>query len=601
MRMKLICKLTQLKSKTCKLNHQMFSFLCLVYMVNRDNEMLPVSVVKTHEDAHASVEDQNIEIDPPVVDERVERHVDAQVPMEEQNREARPPKDETINVSHVSEMVGLHDNAQEANEETNVEFDLPNGEIVQQQRHGESVIEVSNVHVNCTTVITQSGEKSSGRDGIDKIEETGSDGILKRRRIKKVHQILRSDRRNKGCYDPEVVSVGPYHHGKKKLQKAEKLKPLVAEMLVSRCTSHNMDEFRQKVLEKADDAISCYVDGSTDEYSKEEFAEMMLLDACLVLAFIEAPVYQDRSILNNLATCLGVQALHASGTDVFNLLENQIPFLVLETVMTLKYQGDLWIDVLDIFCERRMIFGVEDYTENAISREICEKNPLHLLEYFWLREHAFYQPNTTLKSRGTAGTSAKSRINKFIYSFRSVSELKSKGIHVRPSGVHSRKAVEFTSFFFFGLLKLPPLIFTPEWIIKCSNFVAYELGQNDRDNLPTMAYVNFMKLLINGPDDVKELRSKSILFTTFSSDKQVIERFNGIMITSVAEDFKLYDEVEEQIQMYYHSKLKAWIAELLHNHFTSPWTFIAFLAGTSLLVFTFPQTYFTMYPQRDRF
>ncbi|KAF7124184.1 hypothetical protein RHSIM_Rhsim12G0137800 [Rhododendron simsii] len=125
-------------------------------MINRDNEMLPMSVVDTHEDAHASVQDQNMEIDPPIVAKRVDMHVDAQVPMEEQNREAVPPKDETINVSHVSELVGLHDNAQEPNEETNVEFDLPNeialhiGEVVQQQGDAESVIEVSNVHANCT-------------------------------------------------------------------------------------------------------------------------------------------------------------------------------------------------------------------------------------------------------------------------------------------------------------------------------------------------------------------------------------------------------------------------------------------------------------------
>ncbi|KAF7126679.1 hypothetical protein RHSIM_Rhsim11G0021800 [Rhododendron simsii] len=122
-------------------------------MINRDNEMVPVSVVDTHEDAHASVEDQNMEIDPPIVAERVEMCVDAQLPMEYQNREAGPPKD----VSHVSEMVGLHDNPQEPNEETNVEFDLPNeialhtGEVVQQQGDAESVVEVSNVHANCTT------------------------------------------------------------------------------------------------------------------------------------------------------------------------------------------------------------------------------------------------------------------------------------------------------------------------------------------------------------------------------------------------------------------------------------------------------------------
>ncbi|KAF7154206.1 hypothetical protein RHSIM_Rhsim01G0178300 [Rhododendron simsii] len=86
-------------------------------MINRDNEMVPVSVVDTDEDAHASVEDQNMEIDPPIVAERVEMCVDAQLPMEYQNREAGPPK----------------------------------GEVVQQQGDAESVVEVSNVHANCTT------------------------------------------------------------------------------------------------------------------------------------------------------------------------------------------------------------------------------------------------------------------------------------------------------------------------------------------------------------------------------------------------------------------------------------------------------------------
>ncbi|KAF7137222.1 hypothetical protein RHSIM_Rhsim07G0186600 [Rhododendron simsii] len=447
--------------------------------------------------------------------------------------------------------------------------------------------EVSSNKIDEIEVITDSGEESSG-----------SDGILKRQ-IDKVHPILRSDKRSEGCYDPKVVSVGPYHHGNEKLQNAEKLKPWVAEMLVSR-SDHNMDDFRKKVLEKVPAARRCYVNGSTDKYSKEEFAEMMLLDACLVLAFIEAPVYEDRSILNELVTSLGMQALHASGTDIFDLLENQIPFLVLETVMSLKYQGNLWMDVLDIFCDTMMSFGVKDYTKSAKASEICKKKPLHLLEYFWLRERAFYQPNNTLKSQGTAGTSAEQSINKSICSFRSVSELKSKGIHVGPSGVHSTKAVEFTSFFFFGLLKLPLLVFTPKWIIKCSNFVAYELNQNDPNNLPTMAYVNFMKSLINCPDDVKELRSKSILFTTFSNDKQVVEHFNGILITSVAQNFKLYGEVEMQIQKHYHSKLKSSIAELLHNYFSSPWTFLAFLAATLLLIFTFLQFYYTRYPRRDR-
>lgn len=437
---------------------------------------------------------------------------------------------------------------------------------------------------------------SSSSNSFDKIEvvthcgeeSIGSDGCLKQRRIETVPLILRSDKRNEGCYDPRVVSVGPYHHGKQNLQKAENLKPRLAQRFVSHSHNH-MEEFRHKVWEKIDDARSSYVDGSTDKFSDEEFTEMMLLDACLVLAYIE----HDQRTLDEIVTCLGMQALSDSGIDIFFLLENQLPFLVLEIVMSLKFQGNEWMDVLDTFCDM-LSFGVEEYNNNAKASEICKKQPLHLIEYFWLRERAFNE--NTLKSRSsTARISAKQSINKFMCSY-SVSGLKRMGIYVRPTGIRSRKGVEFTSFFFFGVLKLPPLFFTPGWIVRRSNQVAYELGLNDRDNQPTIAYLNFMKLLINRPDDVKELCSKAILFTTFSSDEEVVEKFNGI-ITAPEKDFSIYDEVEEKIQMfYYHNKWKSWTAELQHNHFSSPWKFIGFLAATSLLFMTFLQTYFTMYP-----
>ncbi|KAF7149612.1 hypothetical protein RHSIM_Rhsim02G0209300 [Rhododendron simsii] len=85
-------------------------------MINRDNEMVPVSVVDTDEDAHASVEDQNMEIDPPI--------------------------DGGISC--------LHESAHEIDKEKNG-MHLVNNDMYQQQGDAESVVEVSNVHANCTT------------------------------------------------------------------------------------------------------------------------------------------------------------------------------------------------------------------------------------------------------------------------------------------------------------------------------------------------------------------------------------------------------------------------------------------------------------------
>ncbi|KAH7855962.1 hypothetical protein Vadar_031041 [Vaccinium darrowii] len=110
-----------------------------------------------------------------------------------------------------------------------------------------------------------------------------------------------------------------------------------------------------------------------------------------------------------------------------------------------------------------------------------------------------------------------------------------------------------------------------------------------------MAFVNFMKSLINTRDDVKELRARNILFSSYTSDEEVVQLFNNIP-TFGLEDFNIYDEVKHRIHEHYNNKVKTWFAELIHNYFSSPWTFIAFVAAAALIIMSFLQTYFTISP-----
>ncbi|XP_058185909.1 uncharacterized protein LOC131303134 [Rhododendron vialii] len=195
-------------------------------------------------------------------------------------------------------------------------------------------------------------------------------------------------------------------------------------------------------------------------------------------------------------------------------------------------------------------------------------------------------------------TSDEGRFWDLFYAFRSISELKSKGIQARRGSTDNQRDIKFrSSFFFFAVLEIPPLMLNPCFIIHNSNQIAYELTPNNPTNQPTMAYINFLKSLINSAEDVKELRANNILLSPCTSDEEVVDMINSIP-TIFEEDFTIYAKVKQSIQNHYDNKAKTWIAELIHNYFNSPWAFIAFFAASALIIMSFIQTYFTINPRK---
>ncbi|KAI8562824.1 hypothetical protein RHMOL_Rhmol03G0065200 [Rhododendron molle] len=436
---------------------------------------------------------------------------------------------------------------------------------------------------------------------IDPGMESSGSKLYPKRRIEKVPLTMRKDEKTKGYFDPRVVSIGPYHHGKEELQTVERIKPIIAQLFIS-SSGRRMDEFREHILEIVDDARSCYVDGSTDKYSDDEFAEMMLLDGLFACALIESitPGYGDQTIEDEIVKHLGKHALYLLPSDITSLLENQLPFQVLELLMILKSKNNKLTEMMDKFLDSLESRESQRQDKKELGTEfrwlldnksgIDKKQPLHYLEYIWLRH------NNLSQSDQTRGTLVNIGFSDFYYSFKSVSELKAKGIHARSGSVYTQRDFKFKSFFFFAVLEIPPLILNPQFIIHTSNQIAYEWTPNNPNNLPTMAYMNFMKSLINSVEDVKELRAKNILFSACTSDEEVVKMFNSISTFGV-EDFRIYDKVKRKIQHHYNNKARTWFAELIHKYFSSPWTFMAFIAAAVIVSMSFLQTYYTIFPR----
>ena len=139
-------------------------------------------------------------------------------------------------------------------------------------------------------VVQNPGDSSSGStcEWLNSIMNDGCNSVINQRarpKIQKVPEMLREIKSNEKCYDPLVVSIGPYHHGSPGLQLVEKHKfPMTRQSVME--SGKGIDVVYSKLVEVAGNARKCYAEGSTQEFDDEAFARMMFLDGCFILQFM---------------------------------------------------------------------------------------------------------------------------------------------------------------------------------------------------------------------------------------------------------------------------------------------------------------------------
>ncbi|KAM3288676.1 hypothetical protein P3S67_022106 [Capsicum chacoense] len=431
----------------------------------------------------------------------------------------------------------------------------------------------------------------------------GDIGSMQKPKIQKVPKMHREIEANVS-YDPLVVSIGPFHHGKPELQLTEKRKELLAIQFADQnstkerpegvlkwlpTTSVSIDVLYKKVKNIVPSVRECYDDEVIKKYSHEEFAQMMLLDGCFILQYFHCIVtgnYEELKMKSH-----DIAFIHR---DLF-LLENQLPFEVLQVLMSCKFKNNegmgmikkfissahtkptqphgfiqsinkFFLDICKVMKFFRKICGGE---ESSLTKQESMKSllPAHLLEL--LKTHlidpkAFSEGGCYLTGEWC--------------SYSSAIELRRAGIHFRPGKSHRLSDVKFTSFHCSGQLTLPPITIDDSTKSEFLNLVAYEACPNTPDDFAFTSYLSFVDSLVDQPEDVKELRSKGILLNFLGSDQEVADLFNEIARDLVPNPHA-YVDVKAKIENHYNNKGKIWIAERKNTHFNTPWTVVAFIAA----------------------
>jgi hypothetical protein len=151
-------------------------------------------------------------------------------------------------------------------------------------------------------------------------------------KIPKVSDKLRNE--NEECYSPLMVSIGPYHppghHNNLREEEIPKVSMARQFILDS---GKNIELVYREVEKGIQNAREFYNEIDMKGYDDEQFTRMMFLDGCFILQFIHCVTHNYENLEMTDRQVAGVKR------DLL-LLENQIPFLVLKSLTSLRYEKD---------------------------------------------------------------------------------------------------------------------------------------------------------------------------------------------------------------------------------------------------------------------
>ncbi|KAL5714329.1 hypothetical protein ACHQM5_016308 [Ranunculus cassubicifolius] len=380
------------------------------------------------------------------------------------------------------------------------------------------------------------------------------------------------------AYTPEIVSIGPFHHGKIGLLDMEDHKLRYMKMLLDR--THNFKTKLKDCVESIRNceggARKCYSEPITLDSGK--FVQMMVVDGLFIIELFgkSAGVLKterDDTIFNN------IWSMPSLVRDMI-LLENQIPMFVIQRLFDIvkdqnspseeRSLGEFSLNELAL----RFFDPLMKREEEAIKKYFNKKGVKHFLDLLSKTFHDLTERQT------------KKQILKHI---PCVTELRQAGVKFKiGSKTGSFLDIKFAD----GVMTIPPILIQDQTDILLRNLIAFEQCR-DRKSTYMSSYAFLMDSLIDSPNDVAFLRQRQIIINCLGHDKDVSVLFNKLC-SEVTVVNLYYSKLCEDVNKYYSERRHFWQATLRRDYFHNPWAIISFAGAILLLLLTLTATIFAM-------
>ncbi|VYS59937.1 unnamed protein product [Arabidopsis thaliana] len=390
-------------------------------------------------------------------------------------------------------------------------------------------------------VVEERPEETTGDSWVisirDKLEQADRDDdttIWGKLCIYRVPHYLQEN--DKKSYFPQTVSLGPYHHGKKRLRPMERHKWRALNKVLKRL-KQRIEMYTNAMRELEEKARACY----EGEPLKDFRDRLGTQNQTGIVAHVAVKFFDPLMPTGEALT-------KPDQSKLMNWLEKSLD--------TLGDKGEL--HCLDVF-----------------RRSLLQCSPT---------------PNTrSLLKRLTRNTRVVDKRQQQLV--HCVTELREAGVKFRKRKTDRFWDIEFKN----GYLEIPKLLIHDGTKSLFSNLIAFEQCHIESSNHMT-SYIIFMDNLINSSEDVSYLHYCGIIEHWLGSDSEVADLFNRLCQEVVFDPKDSHlSRLSGDVNRYYNRKWNVLKATLTHKYFNNPWAYFSFSAAVILLLLTLCQSFYAVY------
>uniref|UniRef100_A0A0D9WHH6 Uncharacterized protein n=1 Tax=Leersia perrieri TaxID=77586 RepID=A0A0D9WHH6_9ORYZ len=404
--------------------------------------------------------------------------------------------------------------------------------------------------------------------------------------------------RNRHLYEPQMVSIGPFHRGAARLRAMEEHKWRYLRDLLARNNdaTTTLAAYARAARELEPAARRRYAEPV--HLTAREFAEMLLLDGCFVVEFFLKG--EDRAADAMIDAAWAMQNVYS---DLF-LLENQIPFFVVERFYDIATGGlDCDYLVTNLLAKYLTI----DTPQDAATARPPDGEILHLLHLYY---HWFLPPEDRTNDSGGGSGSGSSKeedeaweewLSKPVHErmpwqMPPATELQDAGVTIRAKRSH-RSLVDVTFAHRGGALEIPAVESYGTSRATLANLVAYEQSRGRWEMQRVASYVLLMASLVHGRRDAEAMQRAGVLAAARGGGGgETAAAFYAHLCPPPDAVNNCYGELYRDVREYSGRSWNRHRAVLAHDYFSNPWTSMSAAAAVLLLVLTVVQTVYTVLP-----